>query len=198
VAVTDLLAILYWPLAALTAVAFWRWFRRSGNNAWKRGWLVVAATLAVFAFIVVLTLLGKRSAIVLLDWHLLFVVLGCALLTPVAILAWLRLRSRIDKLPVAVACCGLLGLPFVSYGLWQITGDFLLAHETVEATVTGMKAGVSRSAPHYHVYLNGRHHPTIADVYDTLQVGDRVRASVSVTSGAIFDVERVESPAPSL
>jgi len=191
----DLLAILYWPLAVLTVVAFWRWLKRSGNNAWKRRWLVVAATLTAFAFVIFLTLPGHRSAIVVLDRHILFVVLGCAFLAPVAVLAWLRLRSRIEKFPLAVAFAGLFGLPFLSYGLWQITGDFLLRPETVEATVTGMKADVSRSGAHYHVFLNGKHHPTIADVYDTLQVGDQVQASVSVTSGRVFGAKQVDRPA---
>jgi hypothetical protein len=195
VAVTDLLAILYWPLAALTAVAFWRWFRRAGSNAWIRGWLTVAAALAGFAFIIFLSLLGHHSAIVVLDWHILFVVLGCALLTPFAILVWLRLRSRIEKLPLSVALASLFGLAFFSYGLWQITRDFLLRHGTVEATVTGLKSNVSRSGAHYHVYLNGEHHPTTAVVYDTLQIGDQVRASVSVTSRTIFDVKNVNRPA---
>jgi hypothetical protein len=194
VAVTDLLAILYWPLAALTAVAFWRWLKRSGNNAWKRGWLIVAATLAAFAFAICLTLLGRRSAIEVLDWHILFVVLGCALLAPVALLAWLRLRSRIEKIPLPTVFLGLFGLAFFSFGLWQIAGDFVLPHERVEATVTGMKADMSRSGAHYHVYLNGKHHPTTAVVYDTLQVGDQIQASVSVTSGTIFGAKHVTRP----
>jgi hypothetical protein len=161
------------------------------SDAWKRGWLIVAATLTVFAFVFFLTLLGKRSAVVLFDWHILFVVIGCVFLIPVAVLIWLRSRSRIEKLPLLAACGGLFGLAFVSYGLWQIAGDFLLPLETVEATVTGLKADVSRSGPHYHVYLNGKHHPTTADVHGTLQVGDQIRASVSMTSGTIFGVEYV-------
>ena len=194
-AFADLLAILYWPSAALTAVVFWRWFRRTGDNAWKRGWLTVAAVLASFAFIIFLSLLGRRSAIVSLDWHILAVVLGCAFLTPIAILVWFKLRSRIDKLPLSIAFASLFGVAFLSYGLWQITGDFLLPRETVEAAVTELKSNVSRSGVHYHVYLNGKHHPTIAVVYDTLKVGDQVQAAVSVTSGTVFAVRLVNRPA---
>jgi hypothetical protein len=61
--------------------------------------------------------------------------------------------------------------------------------------VTELKSNVSRSGVHYHVYLNGKHHPTIAVVYDTLKVGDQVQAAVSVTSGTVFGVRLVNRPA---
>jgi len=91
-------------------------------------------------------------------------------------------------LAFSLAFISLFGLAFLSYGLWQITGDFLLPLERVEAKVTGLKSNVSRSGAHYHVYLNGKHHPTTAVVYDKLLVGDQVQASVSATSGGIIGV----------
>jgi len=54
---------------------------------------------------------------------------------------------------------------------------------------------MSRSGAHYHVYLNGKHHPAIAIVYDALQVGDQVQAAVSVTSGTVFGTTLVNRPA---
>jgi hypothetical protein len=183
----EAIAWVYWPLAVLVVVAFVRRWRRTERNSATESWLVVAAFLTLVVLLIVLGALGNRSAVVLVDWHILNLTVGSVFLVGAVLAA--RHRPMGTKLLSAVLVLGASGLAFASLGAWHLVGDFPLPRRTIEAVVDKTNISTGRLGQAFHVYLDGQHHPTTADVYRTARIGERVRASVGLGSGNIFSIE---------
>jgi TRAP-type C4-dicarboxylate transport system permease large subunit len=177
VAFIEWLAIAFWPITALAVVLAWRPMRRMWSA--RNNLFVVIAVLSIFALIIILTgVIGNQTAVSVFDVAVLFSLVGGSWLWLVVKVAR-RARILMTTLNLFFA------LAFLTFGLLWLA-DFVLPRRQVEGTVDKVYENVSRSGWHYHVLIDGRHHPTTADVFTRLRQGDHVRATIGAATGLIF------------
>jgi hypothetical protein len=181
------LALGYWPLVAILAFVVLRAWRHFGGNKKAQNILSIAATITVFALIGVFRLIANQSKVTLIDFDILSLAFGGLFLWMIKFAAVTRKMNR----KFAVATMLFWALLFGGIGAQYLIGDFALPRNVVSGTVTNIYEETSRSGRSYHVFIDGHHHPTTADVFYEIDKDKRIRAEVGAGSGYIFHVERL-------
>ena len=176
----EWLAIAFWPIMALAVVLAWRPMRRMWTT--RNNLFVVIAVFSFFALIIILFgVIGNQTAVSVFDVAVLFSLVGGSWL-------WLvvKVARRARSARILMTTLNLFfALAFLTFGLLWLA-DFILPRREIEGTIDKIYEDVSRSGWHYHVFIDGRHHPTTADVFTHLRQGDHVRATIGAASGLIF------------
>ena len=179
------LAIVFWPMTSVVAI-FLVWL-------WRRMWRVrpnlfvfIAVFTSIFLTVLLFKVIGHESAAGVLDLGVFDVLLGAFFLVP---LFFARRRLRGAKGIAAGSIALVFGLLFFGNGSRNLIGDFVLSRQYVVGTVEKIYENSGRSGRYYHVYINGQHHPTTANVFAQLRRGDRIRAEIGAGSGTIYSAK---------
>jgi hypothetical protein len=192
--IIDVLAIIWWPLAAATAGIYFI-IRKPELRS-------LFATLAVCTILLplglVLWVAGNETMPVLFDAWVGSVLVGAACLY----LSWMFSRqpesrwtdrhpnSRSHTKRSAVLLLLGLGIVFGLWGGWPLVGDYLFLRYSVEGTVQDLHRKY-RAQGYYDFIarIGGRDYRVPRRTFRQLSVGDTVRAQVGRGSGYLYNIE---------
>jgi len=186
----DWFPILLWPAALLYALVCTLIVLWTTKEPTTRQYVV--AILAIPAIPIenyLLTNSGESLAL-LFDSYFAFVVVGafcCAAFFPVYFSRW-TVASR----PGVLILCALLGPALLFFGSNVLIQDYALTRLVVEGAVSRLSVEkVSRRATEYQVTIETKRFWTTPLLFETLHVGDRVRAEIGKGSQYTFKLERI-------
>jgi hypothetical protein len=185
----DWFAVAYWPLAAGIVLLYSLMWRGAQGHKQRTLVFSLAAFATLISLLVVFVgLLANQSKIALIDGYIFFVVLGGLFFVAI------RFAARTTKADprILASAAAIFAIIFTGIGLWNLVGDFAISRITLEGLVTDTYASTSRSGRSYHVLIDGRHHPTTADIFAAMKKGERIRAEVGAGSGNIFAFQPME------
>ena len=181
-------AILLWPVAllyALLCALIVPRFVQNLNSA-------PTAILALPAIVIEKYLLdnSSQSLVLLFDFYFALVVAGafsCYAFFQVYLSRW-TVASR----PGVMILCALSGPALLFFGSNVLIQDYVLSRLMIEGTVSRLNVETyTRIAPEYQVTIGTKRLWATPPVFDTLEVGDHVRAEVGKGSQYIFRIERI-------
>jgi hypothetical protein len=131
---------------------------------------------------------SSQSLTLLFDTYFAFVVAGifcCFAFFRVYFSKW-TVASRMG----VMILCALLGPALLFFGSNVLIQDYVLSRLVIEGTVSRLNVETSFS-PEYQVTIETKRFWATPSVFDTLQVGDHIRAEVGKGSLYIFKIERI-------
>jgi hypothetical protein len=178
----DLFAVAMWPLAAL---GLWlgRKSRSLPSNDIRHALLVGGSlTLIVGPLLTLVVVFAHHSATVMALEYSIVIVFGAVILLAV----WRVPLSRGRAILLTT-----VGFLLLGGGLWYLGGDFLVRRPQVEGYVSDKRHETRRSPctrclRDYFVYVGGRRYASTARVFQSIQVGQRIRAKVGRASRRIL------------
>jgi len=181
----DILAILFWPLAALFVLLCWKF---GSNSAFKNEGQLAFVWLAM-PFYLIWSLLGFSSLIGVFNFHL------GLIFAAVATFYYFVTSIRRQPGPEgnrARLILVLMGSVFLVWGGWYLAGDHLMARETAEGRIQDLGKQINRGFPADQIVtINDHEYKLTRHLRATLKVGDHVRIEVGQGSGYIYRLEHV-------
>jgi hypothetical protein len=187
---SDWLAILLWPAAVSFSLICFLIFRRSAPNSMMRVFVTIILAFPVPFIVRYLLLNSSQSLVHLFDFYFGFVAIGalCCIGFVMVYFSVLPVASRMGVLCIA----GLAGPASLFFGLDVLIQDHALARPAVEGTISRLNAATeAKRAPEYQVTIETRRFWATPATFETLQVGDRVRAEIGKGSQYIYRIDRV-------
>jgi hypothetical protein len=186
----DWFPILLWPITLLYALLCTLIVWRAVNSSAARQ--SVAAFLALPAIAIEKYLIdnSSQSLVLLFDFYFAFVVAGAFCCT--AFLFAYVSKAAIEKRMGAMILFALLG-PFLLFlGANILIQDYALSRFVVEGIVGDLNVETSsKKAAEYQVTIGTKIFWAAPQTFDSLKVGDRVRAEIGKGSQYIFKIERI-------
>ena len=187
----DWFPTLLWPIVflyALLCTPIVAWAVKGSSN---RQTLAAFLALPAIPLTNYLNVRSSESLAFLFDYYFFFVVAGasaCIGFLLVYFNKW-TVASRMG----AMIVFALFGPPLLLFGLNVLIQDYALARLVVEGTVSRLDAhrGGYRRASEIQVTIETRLFWATPQTFETLKVGDRVRAEVGRGSEFIFKIERI-------
>jgi hypothetical protein len=182
----DWLPILLWPVALLYALLCALIVPRFVKKLNSVPTLILA--LPAIAIEKYLLDNSSQSLALLFDFYFAYVVVGafcCFTFFRVYFSKW-TVASR----PGVLILCALLGPFSLFFGLNVLIQDHVLSRLVIEGTVSRLNVE-TLSAPEYQVTIETRRFWATPQTFETLNVGDRVRAEVGKGSRYIYRIERI-------
>jgi hypothetical protein len=183
----DWFAVLLWPVTlfyALFCVLIIPRFVQNLNSSLMAIFCLPAVPLETY-----LLVNSSQSLSHLFDYYFAFVVAGafcCFAFFQIYFSKW-TVASR----PGVLILCGLAG-PFLLFlGSNVLIQDYALARLVVEGTVSRLSIETVHKTLEYQVTIETKRFWATQPVFDTLRVGDRVRAEVGKGSQYIFGIAHV-------
>ena len=178
----DLLAVAMWPLAATGLWLGYKALALSPKNLRRHLITVASRVLLVGPFLTLTVFFPHHSATVLALEYSIVAVFGVMVLVAVWRVEMTRWRSLVG---VAV------GFLLLGWGVWHLGGDFLMRRARVEGHVSDKQyekrsPTCSRCIRDHFVYLGGRRYRATAEVFRTVETGQRIRAKVGRASRRIL------------
>jgi len=133
---------------------------------------------------------SSQSLVLLFDFYFAFVAAGalCCIAFFLAYFSKLPLASRMGGLILFA----LAGPALLFFGSNTLIQDYALARLAIEGTVSRLNVETwSKRASEYQVTIETRRFWATPATFETLQVGDRVRAEVGKGSMYIYRIERI-------
>lgn len=178
--VADLIAAAFWPVTGSLFLVAWA-FRR--NRTIFEISLVVASII-VIAGITALIIFDITSLWVLLDLYIGAIFFGVLCLFALYVI-WSK-GSRWARLVL-----GFAGLASLGGGTYHFIADYVMARQIVQGTVQLLHVfWHSKGANEHVVKINDQFYAVTTQMYETLRVGDSVRAEIGRGSGYIYRIER--------
>ena len=133
---------------------------------------------------------SSQSLVLLFDFYFALVAAGafcCFVFFQVYSYRWM-VASR----PGVLIICALLGPALLFFGSNILIQDYALARLAIEGTVSRLNAETGqKKASEYQVTIETRRFWATPAIFETLQVGERVRAEVGKGSMYIYRIERI-------
>jgi hypothetical protein len=189
--------VVFWPLVLLLLLLAWRF------RAHKRAavWCALSALAILVLASTYIIVFGMTSLSVLHDFHVALAILGSCLLViaagvvqEITIGQWKKDRV----LGLFAIGMGLVGLAMVIRGVVVPMQDLFLPRAIVEGDITLLEARARRAGNrpgYYIVHIGNTRVHASTPLYDTLRLGQHVRAEVSGGSDFIRRLERNPAPA---
>jgi lysylphosphatidylglycerol synthetase-like protein (DUF2156 family) len=153
-------------------------------SAMPRAMLSAAAVLVAF-LVFVLVYSFHHTTMALANGYIFAIVLGLVMI-------FVRMNDQTSIRRILIRVFGAVTL---TYGCWNLVGDFLLRRTQVEGVVSHVEQGRSpswnRSAWRYHIELSGRRFETTKVLFERVERGQRIRADVGKGSGMILAAEQL-------
>jgi hypothetical protein len=186
----DWLPILFWPAALSFLLLCTLIFMRAAPSSMTRVFVTSVLVFSVPFIVRYLLLNSSQSLAHLFDFYFGFVAIGALYCIGFVLVYFsaLPVASRMGVLCIA----GLAGPASLFFGLNVLIQDHALARPAVEGTISRLNAATwAKRAPEYQVTIETRRFWATPATFETLHVGDRVRAEIGKGSLYIYRIERV-------